>query len=241
MRPALLLSLLLLACCNGNRDNSFSSQPPGLDIADVALVNGAPETALRIAQQALAANPRNVPALLRAGSAQAALGQPDQAARTFLKALAVDQDNNDAALGLGRIKLAADPAAAADIFLRITTRDPGNVPALIDLGVATDLLGHHNEAQRHYRSALAIEPERLAAKVNLALSLALSGDPQQALQILRPLAAGPETSPRIRQDLAVAVALEGDSAEAASILHRDIPQPEVSATIAGYRLLQAGR
>ena len=133
MRPVLLLWLLLLVSCAENRDTSFSTRPPGLDIADVALANGAPDTALHIAQQVLATDPRNLPALIRAANAQAALGQRDQAAKIFSQALAVAPDNNDAALGLGRLKLATDPAAAFAAFLRITARDPRNVAALIDL------------------------------------------------------------------------------------------------------------
>jgi Flp pilus assembly protein TadD len=240
MRPALLLSLLFLVSCTRSPDNSFSSRPPGLDVADVALANGAPETALRIAQQALAANPHNVPALIRSASAQAALGQRDQAARSLATALAIAPDNTEASLGLGRLKLATNPAEAAEIFLRVTTRYPQNVVALVDLGIARDLLGQHDEAQRNYRQALAIEPDRLAAKVNLGLSLALSGDPRQAIGLLRPLALGPETSPRIREDLAVALTLAGDNAEAVSILYKDMPQPEVLTTVAGYHLLQVG-
>jgi Flp pilus assembly protein TadD len=240
MRPALLLSLLLLVSCTSTHDTSFSSRPPGLDVADVALANGAPDTALRIAQQALAANPHNVAALIRAAGAQAALGQRDLAARSLGQALAIAPDNDEAALGLGRLKLATDPAEAAEVFLRVTTRYPHNVAALVDLGIASDLLGQHDEAQRNYRRALAIEPDRLAANVNLGLSLALSGDAQQALRILRPLALGPGTSPRIRQDLAVALALAGDNAEAVSILHKDMSQPDILATVAGYHLLQAG-
>lgn len=238
MRPSLLLSLLLLVSCAGNHDTRFSTRPPGLDIADVALANGAPDTALHIAQQVLAADPRNLSALIHAANAQSALGQRDQAARTFSQALAVAPDDNDAALGLGRLKLATDPAAASAAFLRVTVRDPRNVAALIDLGITNDLLGRHDEAQRAYRRALDIEPDRVAASVNLGLSLALSNDPQQALRILRPIASGSMATPRIRQDLAVALALAGDDAEAASILHKDIAQPQVLATIAGYHLLQ---
>ena len=239
MRPVLLLSLLLLASCAGNRDTSFPTRSPGLDVADVALANGAPDTALHIAHQILATDPSNLPALIRAANAQAALGQRDQAARTFGQALAVAPNNNDAALGLGRLKLAIDPAAASAAFLRVTVRDPRNVAALIDLGIANDLLGRHDEAQQAYRRALDIEPDRVAASVNLGLSLALSKDPEQALRILRPIAFGSMTTPRIRQDLAVALALAGDDAEAASVLHKDIAPPQVLATVASYHLLQA--
>lgn len=241
MRPVLLLSLLLLASCAGNRDTSFSTRPPGLDVADVALANGAPDTALHIAQQALAADPRSVPALVRAANAQAALGRRDQAARTFSQALAIAPDSDDAALGLGRLRLATDPAAASAAFLRVTARDPRNVAALIDLGIANDLLGRHGEAQGAYRRALDIEPDRVAASVNLGLSLALSHDPQEALRMLRPIASGSMATPRIRQDLAVALALAGDDAGAAAVLRKDndIAQPRVLAMIAGYHLLQA--
>ena len=238
MRPFLLLSLLLLVSCAGNRDTSLSTRPPGLDVADVALANGAPDTALHIAHQILATDPRNLPALIRAANAQAALGQRDQASKTFAQALAVAPDNNDAALGFGRLKLATDPAAAAAAFQRVTLHNPGNVAALIDFGIANDLLGRHDEAQHAYRRALDIEPDHVAASVNLGLSLALSNDPQQGQRILRPIAFGSMTTPRIRQDLAVALALAGDDAGASAILHKDLANPEVLSTVAGYHLLQ---
>jgi Flp pilus assembly protein TadD len=237
MRPALLFLLLLLASCAGANDSSLPSRPVGLDVASVALANGVPETALRIAQQLLATDPRNVTALVMAADAQTALGQLDPAARSFGQALAIAPENGEAAIGLGRLRLRTDPASAADVFLRIVTRNPNDAAALIDLGIAQDLLGRHDEAQRNYRRALAIEPDRVAANVNLALSLALSNNPQQALEILRPLASGPGTTSKIRQDLAVAFALAGDDAEAASALRTDISQPEVIATVAAYHLL----
>jgi len=238
MRPTLLLSLLLLVSCAGHRDSAFSTRPPGLDVADVALANGAPETALHIAQQALAVKPHDVPALVRVAQAQAALGQRDQASRSFSQALGIAPNDAAATLGLGRLELATDPAAAASLLLRLTTRNPHNVAALIDLGIAKDLLSQHGEAQRAYRLALALDPESIAGQVNLGLSLALSGDPQQALRILRPLARGPGASARMRQDLAVALSLGGDDDGAASVLGADLARPEVVAAVAGYHLLR---
>jgi Flp pilus assembly protein TadD len=238
MRPKLLLSLLLVAGCSGSHDSQLSTRPPGLDVADVALANGAPDTALHIAQQALAANPRNVPAMVRVAQAQTALGQRDQAAHGFRHVLALEPDNGGAALGLGRLELASDPAAAAAVLLRLSAREPHNVPVLIDLGIARDLLGQHAEAQRAYRLALAVEPGRTAANVNLALSLALSGDPRQALAILRPIALSTGASPRMRQDLAVALVLAGNDEEAGRVLHTDMPRPEALALVTGYHALR---
>jgi len=235
-----LFSVLLLAACSANRDNLTSARAPGLDVADVALASGAPDTALHIAQQALAANPRNVQAMVRAAEAQAALGHRDQAAHGFSQALAIAPDDTGAALGLGRLKLAEDPAATVSLLLRVTTHDPHNVAALVDLGIARDLLGQHTEAQSAYRLALALDPESTAGQVNLGLSLALSGDPRQAIGILRPLARGSAAAPRVRQDLAVALALAGDDDEAASVLRVDIPQPQVLAAVESYHLLRSG-
>jgi Flp pilus assembly protein TadD len=238
MRPTLLFSLLFLAGCSSNHDSLLSTRAPGLDVADVALATGAPDTALHIAQQVLAIDPRNVPALVRAAEAQAALGQRDQAARTFTQALAIAPDDAGAALGLGRLKLASDPDAAASVLLRLTTRDPHNVAALVDLGIARDLLGQHTDAQNAYRLALAIEPGRTAADINLGLSLALSGNPRQGLEILRPIALSPGASPRMRQNLAVALVLAGSDEEAAQVLHTDMDRPQVLAAVEGYRSLR---
>jgi Flp pilus assembly protein TadD len=236
MRLSLLVFLLLAACAGGA--DPKSGRTPGLDVADVALVNGSPDTALRIARQTLATDPRNVPALLRVAEAQAALGQPDQAAGSYGRALAISPDDPGAALGLGRLLLANDPAGSVRVLLRLTERDPRNVAALVDLGIARDLLGKHAEAQTAYRQALALEPRRVAAQVNLGLSLALSGDPRQALAILRPIADGSDASPRVRQDLAVALVLAGDDAGAATVLRADIPQSSVLTVVASYRALR---
>ena len=239
MRPAPLLALLLLASCAGGRPATLSDRAPGMDIADAALANGAPDTALHIAQRALATDPDNVPALIRAGNAQAALGQHDQAARTFSRAVTLAPGNTDAALGLGRVKLASDPAGAVPLLKRVSEQDPRNVAALVDLGVAMDLQGQHANAQQSYRRALAIDPERLAANVNLGLSLALSGSPQQAVVILQPLGSGSNAPRRVRQDLAVALALAGDNTSAASLLQKDIGASEASATLAAYQMLRS--
>jgi len=240
MRSVLIL-LLLLASCKAPVDDLLYNRPPGLDIAQVALANGAPETALHVAQTALAANPRNVPALIEAANAQAALGQREQAVSSFKQALAAAPDDANAALGLGLLQLATDPAAAAIVLQHAAANDQRNVAVLVDLGIANDLLGQHDSAQHAYRAALAVEPGRVAAAVNLGLSLALSGDLPQALSILRPLVATPQASPRMRQDLAAALVLAGDNQEAELVLHADMPQPQVLATMTAFRLLQVPR
>ena len=240
MRPIILLTLLLLVSCAIDPDKRFATGTPSLDVANVALANGAPETALHIAQSKLATNPRDVPALVLAGGAQTALGQREKATQSFRQALTIAPNDPNALLGLGRLGLGNDPAAAATVFQQLIARDPRNVAALINLGIARDLLDQHADAQRSYREALAIDPERVAGKINLGLSLALSGASQGALAILRPVALNASATPRMRQDLAVALVLAGDDDEAAKVLYTDMPKPQVEAALNGYRSLRAG-
>jgi Flp pilus assembly protein TadD len=230
--------LLLLASCAG-RPAGLSDRPPGLDVADVALAHGSPETALHVAQAALARDGRDVRALVEEGRALAALGRRQEAAAAYAQAAAAAPDDLDAAMGLGRLLLQTDPAAAAETFARAREKHPGDVALLVDAGIADDLLGRHEAAQREYRAALAAEPGRTAASVNLGLSLALSGRSAEALSILRPLAADPAATPRIRQDLAAALALAGDATGAAAVLDQYMAAPQVAANVAAFRSLSA--
>ena len=237
MRSAVLLLLVGLASCVNRQTDRLSGGRPGLDVADVALMNGSPEVALHVAQNVLATKPNDVAALVREGEAEAMLHQKSQARSAFHHALELAPDNAEATLGLGRLELETDPVSAAALFAGLTARQPSNVAALTDLGIANDLLGHHADAQADYRRALALDPDRSAISVNLGLSLAVSGDPQAAIAILRPLAQSPGASPRLRQDLAVALALSGDSSEATQLLHADMPQAMAMATVQSYRAL----
>jgi Flp pilus assembly protein TadD len=235
-----LIAMLLPAGCAAP-DPAQAAHGPGLDVADVALANGAPQTALRVAREMLAATPDSVPARLRAAAAEQALGQRDQAAADLARVLAVDPDHTQAGLALGRLELAGDAITAAALFRRVAAHAPRDVSALTDLGIALDLQGHHAQAQDAYRSALAIEPSRLATSVNLGLSLALAGDTAQALAILRPLGAAPDASPRVRQDLAAALVMAGDTAGAADVLRDTVPGAQLESTIVGYASLAAPR
>ncbi len=239
MRPFALLALLLLASCAGASDNRLAAHPPGLDIADVALANGAPDTALHVADQTLSTDPGNVAALVRKAEAETELGQRSAAMASFRQALQAEPASKPAMLGLGRLELQQDPSAAAPIFARIVAMEPRNVPALIDQGIANDLLGKHAVAQDCYRRALAINPDQRAAQANLGLSLALSGEASRAVDLLRPLAAGTDVSPRMRQDFAAALAMDGRNDEATSVLRTDMNPAQTEQAVAAYRALLA--
>jgi Flp pilus assembly protein TadD len=211
---------------------------PSIGLADTALAGGAPGLALQISDQLLARNPRDTQALIRRGNALSALGRPSEAAGSFNNVLEIDSTSIPALLGLGRIQLSQDPAAAELLFAQVMIQDPRNGVALSNLGVARDLQGHHAAAQEAYRLALGVTPASVPVQVNLGLSLALSGDGAGSLKLLQPLAAAPGAAPRVRQDLALALTLGGHRNEASSVLSADLPADQVRGTLDGFEALR---
>lgn len=242
---ALAAVLALGACSGGGLKIATVNQPPlrdglpSLRVADAALAGGMPQTALNITRGLLAADPGNVPALLKQAETLALMGQADAAAECYTRVLAKAPHEEAALLGLGRIQLATGQAPAAEaLFRRALAAAPANATAENDLGIALDMQDRHADAQEAYRSALRVEPGQAAPQVNLGLSMALSGNANGALAILRPLAADPSAAPKVRHDLAAALSIAGDTASAAHILQQDMPTDQVKAAMAGYE--QAG-
>jgi Flp pilus assembly protein TadD len=238
--------LLLLASCTERSLQDTIPQPPtallsawkpSLHLADTALSRGAPAMALRISDDLLAKNPRNAEALARRGDALVALDRAGEAAVSYNMAIDIEPNNAQALLGLGRLRLAQDPAGAEVLFARVMTADPNNAVALSDLGVARDVQGHHVAAQDAYRLALGAAPAFMAAQVNLGLSLALSGNADEAVRQLRPLAAAPDAAPLVRQDLALALTLNGRKDEASAMLGRDMRPDQVRNTLDAFEAL----
>ena len=247
MRNVSILLLLALASCAGQAARpavTETPQPelatwhPSLHLAETALATGAPAIALHVTDELLARDPRDVAALDRRGDALAALARPREAEVAFGQALAIRPGDADASIGLGRLRMVQDAAAAEQLFAAVAAADPHNGAALNDLGIARDLQGRHAEAQDAYRRALAAQPTAASTQVNLGLSLALAGHPAEAVKLLRPLAAEPGAAPRVRQDLALALALDGSGEEAAAILARDMPADEARTALSGFDALR---
>jgi Flp pilus assembly protein TadD len=246
MRYLMAVLLLLLASCTERSVPDTIPQPPAaslsawkpsLHLVDTALSRGAPAMALHISDDLLVKNPRNAGALTRRGDALAALDRAGEAAVSYNMAIDIEPNNAQALLGLGRLRLAQDPAAAEVLFARVVTADPRNAVALSDLGVARDVQGHPAAAQEAYRLALGVAPTSMAAQVNLDLSLALSGNADEAVRQLRPLAAAPDAAPLVRQDLALALTLDGRKDEASAMLGRDMRPDQVRGALDAFEAL----
>ena len=237
VRSASILIVLLLAACAGSQSGQLAEKPPGMAVARAALVNGAPGMALQICTDVEKRHPRDAAAMVCESDALAALGRRDEAAAALARARKLDPDATDVLMAFGRLRLATDATAAETLFRRVVARDPKNAPAWNDLGVASDLQGHHEEAQRDYGNALGFQPGMRGAEVNLALSMAMSGQADEAVRRLNALAAYSSASPRLRQDLAAALAMAHRPREAATLLQGDLTPGQIRRAVAGWQAL----
>lgn len=215
---ALLLGLSLAGCAAGSSDEPRLATEPTLHVAERALASNNPGLAIQVTDILLRRRPHDIDTLTTRGDAQFAAGQPAMAAATFERALKYDPSSINAAIGLGRVRLQTDPAAAETLFLRALEEQPRNVKALNDLGIACDMQKRHADAQAYYRRALALEPDHSSSMVNLGLSLAQSGDKAGALEVLQPLAANGGQSGQVRRNLANALTAAGDPDGAAVVM-----------------------
>lgn len=148
--------------------------------------------ALAAYDQALAANPGDLMALVNRGVTFHMLGRAAEAAADYTKAAAIAPR-----IALIHANLAAalldahKPGSARDAAAKAVELDPGNATAWNNLGVACGQLGLARDAQAAWRKALAIDPDHASTLVNLAQALRID-DPDKAADLfLRVLAKTP--------------------------------------------------
>jgi Flp pilus assembly protein TadD len=222
-----LLVALLLAACSAPQ-SPMDSVKLDANLGELAMNAGSPEVALRLTGETLVKHPNDVDALTRRGQALTELGRLDEARESLHKAQTIDPHNPTVLLALGRVQLPVDPAAAAANFEEVLKKDITNAVVLNNLGIARDLLGHHEEAETAFRAALAAHPEMLAARVNLALCLAIRGQANDAIEMLRPLATAADASRKVKEDYAAVLAMAGQRDEAERILSASLAADQMT-------------
>ena len=158
--------------------------------------------------RAIADNPKDFDALIGAGRAAIALGDPHAAGGFFARADEVNSRSPLPQAGMGAVAvLSGEPNAALPYFTRAQQLGAPVSSFAIDRGLAYDLLGRQSEAQADYRIAMTGRDGEEARR-RLALSLAISGNRTEALQLLGPqMARGDAAAARTR---AFVMALTGD-------------------------------
>ena len=224
---------LIVGACSGVRLSEDAPSHLTLRVANAALVSGAPELALRVADLVLANQPNSAPALIARGDALYALGRRDMAQAAYRAAIAIDPTAAPAQVGLGRTLAQTDPRAAEAAFLSALAQEPDNVVALNNLGVVRDLEGRNAEAQEAYDHALTVAPGSVDVQINLGMSLALSGRKAEAAELLRGVAAVPGATQTWRKELLVGLTLAGDGPWAQQMLQANPVQAPQDPTFAG--------
>lgn len=135
----------------------------------------------------LASNPRNIDALIRAGDLSMGLGDLSGAAALFARAEKVNPRDGRAKAGMASILVRSErPGEALRYYAQAESfgLDPRTFAA--DRGLAYDLIGQQDRAQRDYRVALRDGADDETTR-RYALSLGISGKQELALQQLGPL------------------------------------------------------
>jgi Flp pilus assembly protein TadD len=185
-------------------------------------------------------NASNLDAGLRYAQALRATGQRAQAV-AVLEQISIQNPRNKTVLGeYGRaLAEAGDYEQALDVFDRAHSPDRPDWHILSAQGAVLDQMGRHDEAQRHYLTALKIMPDEPSVLSNLGLSYALSKDLKNAEATLRRAAAQRPVDQRVRQNLALVVGLQGRFAEAEDIARADLPPDQAAANVAYLRQMLA--
>jgi Flp pilus assembly protein TadD len=186
------------------------------------------------------ANPSDPDAAVRYAQALRAIGQRAQAAAVLERA-AIHNPQNPALLGAYGRALAdnGNYKLALDVLQRAHSPDQPDWRVLSVQGAVLDQMGRHQDAQRHYASALRLMPDEPSVLSNLGLSYALSKNLQQAEATLRQAAARPGAEPKVRQNLALVVGLQGRFKEAEAIAGGDLSPAEAAANVAYLRQMLA--
>jgi len=179
----------------------------------------------------IAANNSDATALLDAGRASIELEDYRAALGFLVRAEQASPRNGavKAALGSAMVHM-ENPTRALDYFGEAQLMGASERLFLADRGLARDLLGQQDAAQRDYQLALSIAPNDELTR-RYALSLGIAGDADRAIQLLTPqLRAQDRGAWRLR---AMILAMNGRDKEATEIVNATMP-PAMAQNILPY-------
>lgn len=171
----------------------------------------------------LSRSPQDVNALLGAGQAALDLGDIQAANGFFTRANMVNPRLGKAKLGLAIVQIALkQPTEAAVNFDAAEALGEQPQGHLNDRGLAYDLTGQQEKAQRDYQAALRAKPSDELARLRYAVSLGISGKvPDANQQLEQALATGDREAWRMR---AFIFAMNGRIADARKVTQAVMPK-----------------
>ena len=187
--------------------------------------------ALAADMRLLAANPLDIEALVTAGELTLKMGDNTAAAGFFGRAEKLDPLNPRVKAGLGSLLVRAErPGEALRLFQEAEARglDPRKYAG--DRGLAYDLIGEQERAQRDYRLALRTGADDEITR-RYALSMGISGRKKEALDLLDALLRKSDRA--AWRDRAFILAMSGDR-EGAQKIANSMMSPGLGAGLAPF-------
>lgn len=231
------LALILVGC--QSTSNVETETTEDMKVAEVALMNGKPESAMDLYRKLLAANPDDPQLLLLMGSAANQASRYDEALHYLQRGIELNQ-SSAIYRELGRSWLALGEIEQATSALEESVRlEASDDVAQNSLGVSYSLNKQYSKARESYSHALSLMPSSNEYRNNLAMAWILDGKPGQGIRILHPIFVRGEASVKLQLNLALAYALSGDSDSAKSIARAHLSQPEYANNSLYYQELAA--
>ena len=200
-----------------------------------AVVQPLPSSEVRELDRALrhlARRPRDVNALIAAGSASLKLNDLDAAIGFYGRAEEVAPNNPRVKMGQAAVLLRSGRAIdALQLFAEAEAAGAQPRDVLSDRGLAYDLIGDQMRAQAHYREALKVSSTDTVTIRRLALSYAISGQKPAFESVLKPLVDGRDFAAFRTQ--AFGLAILGEQERAAAVTEVVMPA-DLAARITPY-------
>ena len=220
VKPRCLALPLLLAAC------AAAFPAAAQEVVSREVVQPLPSEAVQRLNRslvALANAPRDLDALVEAGTAAMGVDDLEAAVGFFGRASQIDPNHPRVALGLGAVYLRSGrPAEAIPQFDRARAAGVPDREVLTDQALAFDLVGDQISAQAAYARAIDLDPGNDEARRRLAISHAIGGNRARFEEGLRPLLDKRDMAAfRAR---AFGLAILGDQERAAAIVDQVMPR-----------------
>lgn len=209
-----LLAGAIVAFCAVPAHAQLKTSPP---VSGLMVAPPTPDAdALAAEMRVLAKNPKDVEALTRAGELTLKLGDPTAAANLFARAEDIRPNSPRLKAGEAAVLVHLQrPGEALRLFQQAEKMGANPASFAAERGLAYDLIGEQERAQRDYRLALRTDPDNAETIRRYALSLGISGKRKQALAELDPLIRRQDHAGW--RDRAFVFAMTGDAAQAKQI------------------------
>lgn len=172
MRPSFLLAAPLL----------LAAVPAAAQVGAYPTATQSDADRLAAAIRRVGASPRDLNALVEAGELSVKVGDATAAAALFKRAEQIDPNNGRVKGGIARILVNGEhPGEALRYFALAERAGLVMAPYAADRGLAYDLIGEQERAQRDYRLALR-QSDDDEVRRRYALSLGIAGKQAEALQ-----------------------------------------------------------